>query len=304
MRSAMPAVALRRERRKSQARAFSRDGSISFGDRRISAAEFGRKMSEDSLRRNSMLSARVQLERNEYELKRRKSYLMQTGAVCITTGVIVLLFGFALDTTPLYTVSLLMIALGFLICLFRAFIGLDSPSQSHFSDYNACRIRRSSDCRKVSIANSATSYDADLAFKEVRQKERNSKDLQELETLRVAALSSVRKNSRESTAGDATVECSSGGPRLSFSHSDCGQHELVHQNHPRRVSSGDSGVDMVQPDRGNKPTTNKQHGARTLSSPNIQANIATLSRNCSLGPATSPDAASNIAIVFSSSEAV
>ena len=299
--SAMPAVALRRERRRSQARAFSRDGSISFGDRRLSAADFGRKFSQDSLRRSSIVSARVQIERNEYELKRRKSYLLQTGAICITTGVIVLLLGLSLDTAPLYTVSLMMIVLGFLICLFRVFIGLDHSSP-HLTDYNACRIRRSLDEKKVSIANSATSYDAESDFKEVRSGSKQTNDPQEFETLRVTALPAMRRDSRLSETGGRRIYDRPGGlPHHSFSQSECGQDWVQQENQPRRMSSGDSGVDMVQAERGTgKRSGSKQSDIRTLSSPNI----VTLSRNLSLAPATTTDAESPIAILFPPTEAV
>lgn len=292
--SAMPAVALRRERRRSQARSFSRNNSIAFSDRKLSTTEFARKFSEDSMRRSSILSVRAQIERDEYELKRRKSYLMQTAAVCITTGVIVLLLGLSLDTTPLYTVSLLMIALGLIVCLLRLFIGIDSSSKSQIHNYNACRVRGSGE-KKVSVANSAASCDVESDMKELRCPSKQTSDSQELETLRVTALPSTRRDSSRfvlETKDRPIHHASNTGPHLSVSHSECGteylQSECPLEQQPRRVSSGDSGVDMIHMERsaGNRPSMRRPDDSRTLSSPSI----VTLSRNVSLSP---PAAASD-----------
>jgi hypothetical protein len=286
--SAMPAVALRRERRRSQARSFSREGSIAFSDRKFSTADFSRKFSEDSLRRSSVLSAQAQIERNQYELKRRKSYLMQTAAVCITTGVIVLLLGLSLDTTPLYSVSLLMIALGIIICLMRLFIGMDGSSQSQIHQYNACRVRGSGE-KKVSVANSATSYDVESDMNQLKYPSKQTSDPQELETLRVAALPATRRDSNrfvpETKDNRPIHRPSNAGPHLSVSHSECGpeylQTDCPLDQQPRRVSSGDSGVDMIhitERNMASRPVTRRPDNSRTVSSPSI----VTLSRNLSL----------------------
>lgn len=126
--SAMPAVAVRRERRKSQMRALSRDGSVAFDDRRLSSLDFDRRLSIESRRRSSILSTRVQLQRQEYERERRKSFLVQSGAVCITTGIIVSMLAVSLTAPALFTVCFIMLSLGCLLFLIRCFMALNPPS--------------------------------------------------------------------------------------------------------------------------------------------------------------------------------
>lgn len=238
--SAMPAVALRRERRKSQVRALSRDGSIAFGDRRFSTADFDRRLSEESRRRSSVLSTRVMMQRKEYEVERRKSYLMQSAAVCITTGLIIILLAVILNAPALFTVSFIMISMGSLFFLMRFFMGLENTSASQGQQFEGCRDLEGHATVRKSIPGS--SFDAQSEGQAIRTSQ--VPDLRAMDSLCVTSLSYLRRNSYDPQLKHAELEVAN-----SFSQAyirDPGHKSAVK---PRRGSSGDSGVDLSHVDR-------------------------------------------------------
>lgn len=109
-------------------RALSRDGSIVFDDRRLSGLDFDRRFSLESRRRSSILSTRIHLQRQEQERERRKSFLIQSGAVCITTGLIISMLAVSLTAPTLFTFSFIMISMGSLFFVIRCFMALNPSS--------------------------------------------------------------------------------------------------------------------------------------------------------------------------------
>ena len=237
--SAMPAVALRWERRRSQAR--SRANSILPGERRFSGTDFQLKPDDEMFRRSSVLTNEIDIERNDYELKRRKSFLLQIGMICLTTGAVVLLLAVSLGIDSLLPISLVVIGMGCLICLFRLFLGFDDTPGSGLPDYDACRVRKKGSSKKGSTRSRASVAHAELA-----RRKSSSIPTDALEELRVNALH-VPQSRRSSSREVGKNEWTTGDDSLSLLPSKRATvpSRRYPLSHTRRVSSGDSGVDFA-----------------------------------------------------------
>jgi len=128
--SAMPAVAIRRERKKSHGKVLpdshSRQGSLGSNDNRGQRSDEERASFEGRSRRGSLpghynLRRKTTQSIDDYEFRKRMEYTMYTGAVLLTTGVISLLIGIMMDFVSIHRIGLLLIIIGLILLLIKLF---------------------------------------------------------------------------------------------------------------------------------------------------------------------------------------
>lgn len=147
--SAMPAVQLRRERKKSKVvptppGPHSRQGSVRStdtrqrsDDERASFDKSGNRQSFSSLGDRDLRRKTTAFD--DYEFKKRMEYTLYTGAVLLTTGVISMMIGIMMDFVSIHRIGMFLTIIGIVLCLIKLFASEHARYQKSIRIHGSAR---------------------------------------------------------------------------------------------------------------------------------------------------------------------
>ncbi|XP_022711221.1 uncharacterized protein LOC111273664 [Varroa jacobsoni] len=126
--SAMPAVALRREKKRSKPGLARASSAASFGGQAKDVASQGDANRAPSVSTLDIPQRIVRFKSREQE--QREKLFMYCGTLCLVTGLFLLFIGVGVQVTPTRTVGLLFIALGAFLCFLKLVITPEEPRRA------------------------------------------------------------------------------------------------------------------------------------------------------------------------------
>ncbi|OQR70680.1 hypothetical protein BIW11_11473 [Tropilaelaps mercedesae] len=126
--SAMPAVALRREKKRSKPGLARASSAASFGGQAKDAVGRGNANRAPSVSTLDIPQRIVRFKSREQE--QREKLFMYCGTLCLVTGLFLLFIGVGVQVTPTRTVGLLFIALGAFLCFLKVVTTPEEPRRA------------------------------------------------------------------------------------------------------------------------------------------------------------------------------